>query len=106
MFDRLGRLAEGMATNVGTSRRGFLGRLGRSALGAAGALGALTVAAAAQTGGVVCCTYRCKPIGGYGSNKTYTHKVCLPAGSTCPNPGFNGYCPLQHTSTASDCSKC
>jgi hypothetical protein len=103
MLEKLGRLAEGLATGVGTSRRGFLGRLGRSALGAAGALGALAVASSAQTGGVDCCTYHCHS-GGYGSNRTFRHKICLPAGSTCPN--FDGYCPLKQCSTASDCSQC
>jgi hypothetical protein len=102
MFERFGRLAEGLATGVGTSRRGFLGRLGRTALGAAGALGALAVASSAQTGGVVCCTYHCKR-GFYGRNSIHT--VCLPAGSTCPN-FFDSYCALQKSSTASDCSRC
>jgi hypothetical protein len=41
MFEKLGRAAERMATSVGESRRGFLGRLGRGALAAAGALGGL-----------------------------------------------------------------
>jgi hypothetical protein len=39
MFEKIGRLAESMATNVGVSRRGFLGRFtrlaGGTALGAA-----------------------------------------------------------------------
>jgi hypothetical protein len=103
MFERLGRLAEGLATNVGTSRRGFLGRLGRTALGAAGALGALAVASSAQTGGVVCCTYHCKPFYTRG-NKTSTYKVCVPAGSTCSDGG--GGCYLLKSSTESDCSRC
>ena len=29
MFAKIGRLAEALATNVSTSRRGFLGRIGR-----------------------------------------------------------------------------
>src|SRR5262245_61005723 len=99
MFEKLGRLAEGLATSVGTSRRGFLGRVGRSALGAAGALGALAVASAAQTGGVVCCKYHC---GNYYRIHTYT--VCQAAGSTC-GAGF-GVCRLTHSATKSDCSKC
>ena len=36
MFEKLGRLAEGLASNVSTSRRGFLGRVGKTALGVAG----------------------------------------------------------------------
>ena len=55
MFAKIGRLAEKLATNVSTSRRGFLGRVGQAALGAAGALGVLAVTATAQSGGVVCC---------------------------------------------------
>ena len=60
MFAKIGRLAEGLATSMSTSRRGFLGRVGQSALGAAGALGALAVTATAQSGGVVCCKYKCR----------------------------------------------
>ena len=82
MFEKLGRLAEGLATGVGTSRRGFLGRLGRTALGAAGALGALAVASSAQTGGVVCCKYRCHSYAFYKKGRSYSYTVCLPAGST------------------------
>jgi hypothetical protein len=41
MFEQIGRLAEAAASNVGVSRRGFLGRLGQGALVAAGALGGL-----------------------------------------------------------------
>jgi hypothetical protein len=37
MFERVGSLAERVATNV--SRRAFLGRLGQAALGSAAALG-------------------------------------------------------------------
>ena len=35
MFEKLGRLAEGLASHVGTSRRGFLGRVGQAAVWAA-----------------------------------------------------------------------
>jgi hypothetical protein len=69
MFERVGSLAERMATNV--SRRAFLGRLGQGALVLAGAMGAmLALPGLAQAkgcgspggGGVVgscCCTYLC-----------------------------------------------
>jgi hypothetical protein len=103
MFEKLGRLAEGLATGVGTSRRGFLGRVGRSALGVAGALGALAVASAAQTGGVVCCKYECKRYHG-----SYSTTLCLAAGSTCAT-SFGGYyflCRLQSSHARSDCSQC
>jgi hypothetical protein len=107
MFEKLGRLAEGLATGVGTSRRGFLGRVGRSAMGVAGAMGALAVASGAQTGGVVCCKYACKYSQGYyggwfKDRNTYT--VCLAAGSTCPSSNWN--CHLLENNTRSDCSKC
>ncbi len=39
MFDRVGNLAERVATNV--SRRAFLGRLGQGALGLAAAIGGI-----------------------------------------------------------------
>jgi hypothetical protein len=101
MFEKFGRLADGLVSRVSTSRRGFLGRVGRSALGVAGALGALGVAASAGSGGVVCCVY----------STLYKHsrKVCLPAGSTCPSTidcGGYGSCYLLRTQTKSDCSKC
>jgi hypothetical protein len=106
MLERFGRLAEGLATNVGTSRRGFLGRLGRTALGAAGALGALAVASAAQTGGVVCCTYRCPGFKGFyhEHQKPYSFTVCLTAGSTCSSSA--GDCDLTTHNTKTDCSQC
>jgi hypothetical protein len=101
MFEKIGRLAEGLATTVGTTRRGFLGRVGKSALGVAAALGALGVAAA-QSGGVVCCKYHC-------GHLPYRHdkaaSVCLAAGSTCA-AFVNEGCQLVNSSTKSDCSKC
>ena len=102
MFNKIGRLAEGLATNVSVSRRGFLGRVGRAALGVAGALGALGVAAAGS-GGVVCCTYDCRQY-----RKPRNISICLPAGSTCASGLHEGYCScgLMKTQTKSDCSKC
>jgi hypothetical protein len=102
MLKRIGRLAERLASNVSTSRRGFLGRVGKSALGVAGALGALGVAAAAS-GGVVCCFYDCPH---------YRHQkilVCQPAGTTCASSFRGGYgqtCTLVSSRTKSDCSRC
>jgi hypothetical protein len=99
MFKKITRLAEGLATNVSASRRGFLGRVGQAALGVAGAIGALAITATAGSGDVVCCKYNC-------TNSPYRHRrhvtVCQPAGTTCaPSPG----CQVV-TQTVSDCSKC
>jgi hypothetical protein len=44
MFEKLTRHAESVATGLGATRRGFLGRAGRGALVAAGALGAMLAA--------------------------------------------------------------
>src|SRR5438128_2715803 len=91
MFAKIGRLAEKLATNVSTSRRGFLGRVGQAALGAAGALGVLAITATAQSGGVVCCKYKC-------DDRVYSDRfihLCLPAGTTCVDPlgcGYVGAC--------------
>jgi hypothetical protein len=99
MFKRIGRLADGLASKVSTSRRGFLGRVGQSALGVAGALGALAVTAAAGSGGVVCCKYNC-------SNRPYPGErhftVCQAAGTTCM-PSYR--CNVV-ADNRSDCSKC
>src|SRR4051794_9435171 len=87
MFAKFGRLAEKLATNVSTSRRGFLGRVGQAALGAAGALGVLAVTATAQSGGVVCCKYKC-------DDRIYLghiYHVCLAAGTTCAASIGGGY---------------
>jgi hypothetical protein len=44
MFEKLARRAESVATDLGGTRRRFLGRAGRGALVAAGALGAMLAA--------------------------------------------------------------
>ena len=41
MIERIGNLAERLATNVSQSRRGFLARAGQAALGVAGVLAGL-----------------------------------------------------------------
>jgi hypothetical protein len=64
MFEKIGRLAEQVASNVAVSRRGFLGRLGRAALGAAGVVGGLSaLAGRAQAGqnNLYACEYESKP---------------------------------------------
>jgi hypothetical protein len=52
MIEKIGNLAERLATNVSQSRRGFLARVGQAALGAAGVLGGLlALPGSAQAGG-------------------------------------------------------
>src|SRR5437899_1436942 len=103
MFEKIGRLAETAATNVGVSRRGFLGRLGQGALAVAGVLGGLLVFPkdALARGSVVCCTWKCL----HGIKK----KRCYAAGTTCA-PYLTGYgyseCRLLTETTKPDCSSC
>jgi hypothetical protein len=62
MFEKIDRLADGMATSMSTSRRGFLGRLGKMAMGAAGAVGTvLLLSGNAQAHAGTCwyCEYKC-----------------------------------------------
>src|SRR5438270_2237345 len=69
MFEKIGRLADRAANEVGVSRRGFLGRVGQTALGAAGVLGgllALSNKAQAGNGVLYLCQY-----GGESSKKCY-----------------------------------
>jgi hypothetical protein len=54
MLEKIGNLAENLATNVGVSRRGFLGWAGRGALAVAGVLAVGGIAQAAK-GGLLCC---------------------------------------------------
>jgi hypothetical protein len=56
MFDRVGSLAERVATNL--SRRAFLGHLGQGALGLAAVIGGiLAFPANAEASGNLCCLY-------------------------------------------------
>jgi hypothetical protein len=104
MFEKLGRIAEGAATGLSSSRRGFLGRLGRSALAAAGALGVAAAGSMAQAGGgAVCCKYVYKLNGTYHAHTFYY--VCQPAGTTCAPYIFETE-PLVNQRNVSDCTKC
>jgi hypothetical protein len=63
MFEKIGRAAEQMASNVGVSRRGFLGLLGQGALVTAGTVGALLLLPSkAQADKPNCCNggHRCR----------------------------------------------
>ena len=85
MIDKVGRLAERVATNV--SRRGFLGRLGRRALALAAAVGGLlALPAAAHAAHVPCCNNvgKCKPPHG--------HPNCLLINSCVNCPSGTGKC--------------
>lgn len=93
MFEKIGRLAETMATEVSLSRRGFFSRFGRLAggiaLGAAAFL-ASSQQAAAEDGG---CRYRC-PDGSLCNRGCSDRKICSYTvkcnGMTCTL--YFGYC--------------
>jgi hypothetical protein len=74
MFDRVGSLAERVATDV--SRRAFLGRLGQSALVLAGIAGSLLILPEKAWAKQSRCVYFC-PDGSY-----YTYGSC-PSGTGC-----------------------
>jgi hypothetical protein len=85
MFEKLGRAAESMATNVSLSRRGFLGGLGQAALVSAAAVGGVLLlpgaAAAGGNGHRQCfCGYVCAN----GTSTGYTRSNCSCA------PTYNG----------------
>ena len=66
MLEKIGNLAENVATNVGVSRRGFLGWAGRGALAVAGVLA----------------------VGGIAKACTPAHKPCCKPGGGCPYGSF------------------
>jgi hypothetical protein len=93
MIERIGNLAERLATNVSQSRRGFLARVGQAALGAAGVLGALlALPGAAQAIG---------PRQGYcgvvfsGGTPVYNGYCYWPRPTGCPI-FFSSDCPAGH----------
>jgi hypothetical protein len=104
MLEKVGRLAETLASRVSVSRRGFLGRLGQRALAATGVLGGLLLsarqAAAQSSGGVVCCVYQCSRA----EYRYRSHKICQAAGTTCAF-SYNG-CGLAFQYTAAKCGAC
>jgi hypothetical protein len=103
VFEKIGRLAEAAASNVGESRRGFLGRLGQGALAAVALLGGVFASSAAGQSGVVCCFYQCPPR----RNNPYfnpTKKVCQAAGTTCASTA--GDCFFIWQSTRAKCGDC
>ena len=104
MFEKIGRAAEQMASNVGVSRRGFLGRLGQSALAVGAVLGGFATPAAGQSSGTLCCRYLCFRRGYIYGSKT----ICKSAGSTCPasTSGNGGRCQFEGSFAVSDCASC
>jgi hypothetical protein len=75
MFEKIGNMAEKLATNVSESRRGFLVRLGKAALSAAGVMGGLLVLSGEASAANIC-VYGC------------------PDGSHCRTISVD--CPLHH----------
>jgi hypothetical protein len=55
MFEKIGNLAERLATHVSLSRRGFFGWAGKGALAVAGALALGSVAEGGPSVGHACC---------------------------------------------------
>jgi hypothetical protein len=101
MFERIGRLAEAAASNVGVSRRGFLGRLGQGALVAVGVLGGVLVSPkSALASSVFCCSYHCVGFKGGHLRRCYTYG--------CPGTTGTSYrpCYLMSQKTVSDCKHC
>jgi hypothetical protein len=105
LFEKVGRLAETVASRVSVSRRGFLGRLGQGALATAGVLGGFLLstrrAGAQSSGGVVCCVYQCQKSG----YKYRYHKTCQKAGTTCALL-YQGCGGLSFQFTAATCGGC
>jgi len=98
MLEKIGNLAERLATNVSQSRRGFLSRLGQGALAVGAVLGGISTAAAGSGGnGVRCCYYR-------NNRRPYDRFTdCNTADVNCPR--VLGYS-LVKKGHASDCSQC
>jgi hypothetical protein len=58
MFEKIGNMAEKLATNVSESRRSFLVHVGKAALTAAGVMGGLLVLSGEASAGQIC-VYGC-----------------------------------------------
>jgi hypothetical protein len=86
MFEKIRKAAETLATDVGESRRGFLGRLGQGALATAGVVAGLLVLPKDAEAGRACrCVYSCPN----GSVKLLNKQAC----SDCP--ATHEGCPLE-----------
>ena len=76
MFEKLTQRAEGVASGLSVTRRGFLGRTGRRALVAAGAVGALLAAPTkARAGTPGYCNRVC--LDACGSKKGLCYDACF-----------------------------
>jgi len=90
MFDKIGRLAEAAAGNVGMSRRGFLDRLGRAALVAAGVVSGLALSPGKAHAGSSCkCCY-------------YADGTLGCTNNSCPKFGYSG-APLVGQGKCAEC---
>jgi hypothetical protein len=84
MFDKVGQVAERMATNV--SRRAFIGGLGKGALAVAGAMGAMIAfpglvqaRGCSCSNGVYICLYACANGSQFTTGANGTNKTCCKA---------------------------
>jgi hypothetical protein len=59
MFEIIGNVAQSLASNVGESRRGFLGRAAKAALAVASVCAGLLVFPGSASAGTFSCDYRC-----------------------------------------------
>jgi hypothetical protein len=106
MFEKIGRVAETMATRASLSRRRFLDRLGQGALAAVGLLGSAFVLsrdARASSSGLYCCRYESCYLRGRSRGFIYR---CY--SGFCP-PLVGGYfcsSKLNGKKQVSDCTQC
>ena len=87
MFEKVGRLAEEAASNLGESRRRFLGRLGQAALASAAALGGVLLLPGTARADHCYCMYNCN-----GQLRLKSVRTCLGCPATfqgCPFVGCN-----------------
>jgi hypothetical protein len=87
MFEKIGRAAERMATDISMSRRSFFGRLGRGAMAAACAVGGvLLFATESQAAHFGCCS---------GRGRCPQPAAGCQLVNPCYNNGYGAYCIWQ-----------
>ncbi len=106
MFEKIGRVAETMATRVSLSRRGFLDRLGQGALAAIGLVSGTfvfsRVARGGSSSGLYCCKYQETCYDCYKKNLKLVAYVCY--SGPCPSSYLAGR--LTSQKPVSDCTQC